>query len=218
MGAKSKFAADGCDINSLDEPGTKTRAGHARYYDPQVGRFMSQDPIGFWADVNFYRYANNNATRLRDPNGKDPVVGVLVGLVGGAVNAAVGSASTGGDALDIATSAIIGGVLGAGIGALDPTPGIGTLMLIGGGSAFAGDLLGQTLHFSKKCRPFNLGQLAGSTLAGTVSPLMGAPFANGFVAETTEELITNQIYSIGPSVLLPMAGKELGGSSGCGCN
>jgi type III restriction enzyme len=27
MGAKSKFAADGCDINSLDEPGTKTRAG-----------------------------------------------------------------------------------------------------------------------------------------------------------------------------------------------
>jgi len=28
MGAKSKFAADGCDINSLDEPGTKTRAGH----------------------------------------------------------------------------------------------------------------------------------------------------------------------------------------------
>jgi hypothetical protein len=29
MGAKSKFAADGCDINSLDEPGTKTRAGHS---------------------------------------------------------------------------------------------------------------------------------------------------------------------------------------------
>ena len=30
MGAKSKFAADGCDINSLDEPGTKTRAGHGQ--------------------------------------------------------------------------------------------------------------------------------------------------------------------------------------------
>jgi hypothetical protein len=28
MGAKSKFAACGCDINSLNEAGTKTRAGH----------------------------------------------------------------------------------------------------------------------------------------------------------------------------------------------
>ena len=26
----------------------------ARYYDPRLGRFLSEDPIGFWGGVNFY--------------------------------------------------------------------------------------------------------------------------------------------------------------------
>ena len=30
-----------------------------RYYDPIVGRFASQDPIGFWGGNNFYTYASN---------------------------------------------------------------------------------------------------------------------------------------------------------------
>lgn len=33
----------------------------ARYYNPETGRFLSEDPIGFLAgDVNLYRYVNNN--------------------------------------------------------------------------------------------------------------------------------------------------------------
>jgi RHS repeat-associated protein len=32
----------------------------ARYYDPAVGRFISEDPRMFRADVNFYRYVSNN--------------------------------------------------------------------------------------------------------------------------------------------------------------
>jgi len=34
MVAKSKFAANGCDINSLNELGTKTRAGHYQLRHP----------------------------------------------------------------------------------------------------------------------------------------------------------------------------------------
>jgi RHS repeat-associated protein len=32
----------------------------ARYYDPTIGRFISEDPKGFDADVNFYSYALDN--------------------------------------------------------------------------------------------------------------------------------------------------------------
>jgi RHS repeat-associated protein len=42
----------------------------ARYYDPQVGRFISVDPMGFGAgDTNLYRYVGNNSTNATDPSG-----------------------------------------------------------------------------------------------------------------------------------------------------
>ena len=42
----------------------------ARYYDPQVGRFISVDPLGFGAgDTNLYRYVSNNSTNAIDPSG-----------------------------------------------------------------------------------------------------------------------------------------------------
>jgi len=41
----------------------------ARYYDPEVGRFISEDPLGFEAGINFYAYVNNNPVNLRDPMG-----------------------------------------------------------------------------------------------------------------------------------------------------
>jgi RHS repeat-associated protein len=42
----------------------------ARYYDPQVGRFISVDPMGFEAgDTNLYRYVGNNSTNATDPTG-----------------------------------------------------------------------------------------------------------------------------------------------------
>ena len=42
----------------------------ARYYDSQVGRFISVDPMGFGAgDTNLYRYVGNNSTNATDPTG-----------------------------------------------------------------------------------------------------------------------------------------------------
>jgi len=44
----------------------------ARYYDPAVGRFASEDPLGFAAgDVNLYRYVGNGPTNATDPSGMD---------------------------------------------------------------------------------------------------------------------------------------------------
>jgi RHS repeat-associated protein len=42
----------------------------ARYYDSAVGRFISEDPIGFAAgDSNIYRYVSNNVVNSIDPSG-----------------------------------------------------------------------------------------------------------------------------------------------------
>jgi RHS repeat-associated protein len=42
----------------------------ARYYDPLVGRWLSEDPIGFYAgDGNLGRYVGNNPVNYTDPSG-----------------------------------------------------------------------------------------------------------------------------------------------------
>ena len=41
----------------------------ARYYDPTIGRFVSEDPVAFDDGGNFYRYVNNSPVGLADPLG-----------------------------------------------------------------------------------------------------------------------------------------------------
>ena len=41
----------------------------ARYYDPKIGRFMSEDPVGFAGGSNFYVYVGNRAPNFTDPYG-----------------------------------------------------------------------------------------------------------------------------------------------------
>jgi RHS repeat-associated protein len=43
----------------------------ARWYDPQAGRFISEDPIGFEGGVNWYEYVGNNPLSRVDPFGED---------------------------------------------------------------------------------------------------------------------------------------------------
>jgi RHS repeat-associated protein len=46
----------------------------ARWYDADLGRFVSEDPIGLNGGINTYAYANNDPINLRDPSGLDPFV------------------------------------------------------------------------------------------------------------------------------------------------
>jgi len=41
----------------------------ARYYDPNAGRFLSEDPIGFDGGENFYTYTRNSPVGFKDPLG-----------------------------------------------------------------------------------------------------------------------------------------------------
>ncbi len=38
-------------------------------YDPTVGRFLNEDPLGFLPDSNPYRYVHNSPTNHVDPTG-----------------------------------------------------------------------------------------------------------------------------------------------------
>jgi hypothetical protein len=42
-----------------------------RWYDPAVGRFISEDPIGIAGGTNLYTYGGNDPINHRDPSGTD---------------------------------------------------------------------------------------------------------------------------------------------------
>ncbi len=56
-------------VSTSWEPADASKYYRARYYDPKIGRFISEDPIGFDAGVNFYSYVANRPTLLIDPLG-----------------------------------------------------------------------------------------------------------------------------------------------------
>lgn len=47
----------------------------ARYYSPALSRFVSEDPRGFQAGINFYAYVNDNPINFSDPFGLDKTGG-----------------------------------------------------------------------------------------------------------------------------------------------
>jgi RHS repeat-associated protein len=52
---------------------TALQYNRARYYDPSMGRWISQDPMGFDAgDSNLYRYVRNDPIEMRDSTGLQP--------------------------------------------------------------------------------------------------------------------------------------------------
>jgi len=89
----------------------------ARYYDPVIGRFMSNDPVGFSNVYNFnrYSYANNNPYKYVDPDGEyaQIIYGAIAGAVGGYVASGEGF-------VNAAIGMISGAVAGAAVGVALP--------------------------------------------------------------------------------------------------
>jgi RHS repeat-associated protein len=139
----------------------------ARYYDPELGRFTGEDPLGFGAgDANLYRYVGNIPVHRTDPTGKNTApeyvvlfatlgVGVAQGFAGFSAAGAIGAACAG---ADLGVSLAVGA--GAGITSLGVAGGsIGTGGLAGPGGAIAGAAayVGESL----------------STLFGTIATCLG---------------------------------------------
>jgi RHS repeat-associated protein len=57
-------------IGQILDPTTGLLFYDARWYDPKLGRFVSEDPIGFAAgDANLFRYVGNSWLNATDPTG-----------------------------------------------------------------------------------------------------------------------------------------------------
>ena len=63
--AFSRYTYTGRELDSA----TGLMYYRARWYDPQQGRFLSEDPIGLQAGLNFYRYASDDPINHADPSG-----------------------------------------------------------------------------------------------------------------------------------------------------
>jgi RHS repeat-associated protein len=66
----------------------------ARWYDPQQGRFLKEDPLGLNAGPNVYEYAYDNPLKYIDPTGNQGWEAALAGggtLAGGGAAAGVGA-------------------------------------------------------------------------------------------------------------------------------
>jgi RHS repeat-associated protein len=53
----------------------------ARYYKPEIGRFLQVDPVGYKAGMNLYHYCRNRPLLLTDPLGLDPETPPVIGYL-----------------------------------------------------------------------------------------------------------------------------------------
>jgi RHS repeat-associated protein len=102
----------------------------ARYYDPVIGRFYSNDPVDAASFLNEgnvqgfgrYTYVNNNPYKYTDPDGKalnliTGGVGALVGGVSGAISARISTGDWSNSGTAFVAGAVVGGAIGATFGA-----------------------------------------------------------------------------------------------------
>ena len=209
--ASGDASANSYQYTGRENDGTGLYYYRARYYHPQLQRFISEDPIGLISGPNVYAYVGGNPTNGRDPNGTDPVIGATVGLIAGAVQGYLGAAAQNGSTSERIAGAIIGGGLGAMVGALDPSLGAGTLMVIGGVAGGLGDVAGQGIAMLEDpCKKFNYGSTAGAVAAGAFAgygTVVLSPW-NRIMGEWTATTLSNVLLTA-PAVVLPAMGADI---------
>jgi RHS repeat-associated protein len=139
----------------------------ARYYDPAAGRFVVEDPLGFYAgNVNFYGYTGNRPVNLTDPSGEIVPLIVLLPVAGGLVGG-ISDVLTAGPCQN--KLAAFG--LGFASGAFGTLAGIGVGALTGGNPWLAGAAAGQISSITDQAlagEPLDAGKVAASTAIGAI--------------------------------------------------
>ncbi|MCL4722796.1 MAG: RHS repeat-associated core domain-containing protein [Rhodocyclaceae bacterium] len=102
-----------------ENDGTGLYYYRARYYDPRLKQFISDDPIGLAGGVNYRSYVNGNPVVYTDPSGRyiwiagGAIAGGIFGGIAGAAQAIASGQSFSQIAVATATGAAGGAVTGA---------------------------------------------------------------------------------------------------------
>ncbi len=112
---------------------------HARFYDPQLGRWFTPDPAEQFA--NPYLAMGNNPVVYVDPDGEfiwaPIIIGAMIGSFTGAVGAGMSGASAGNIMASFGIGALAGAIGGAVGGSFSGGLGFGSGALQGGTSGFS---------------------------------------------------------------------------------
>ncbi len=157
-----------------------------RYYDPEIGRWITSDPLGLVDGSNRYQFALNDPTNNSDPTGEFVVVGsiLIAAAIYGATHeieratdldpyASVGGAATLGAGKGLVVGGLalasggFGGGLAAGLGGGAVTQGATAGVFAGVGGVFAEDVIDVgVLHHRESFS--SIGRYAGAAAIGGV--------------------------------------------------
>jgi len=170
-----------------------------RYYDPQVGRFISPDSIEYLdpssvSGLNLYAYCNNNPVMYTDESGEGILTAILIGaligvIIGGTING-VNAYNEGQRDLGLFGSIVGGAIMGGAMGAtlaLGGAAGLGFVSIGTGLSVAAGVGVGAGLvsysfeNSLRSDREWTVSNFLLSGLSGGVKGLVtfGIGFAGG---------------------------------------
>lgn len=160
----------------------------SRYYDPEVGRFISPDGIKYLkpnniCGMNLYAYCNNNPIMNVDPDGQ--IAGLLIGVlvflgvvtVAGGVTAGVVSYQSGKRGWDVVWDVLLGAGLGLAAGGA-----LVALMSVTAG-LIAGPLVGLLGTTVTAAQLFSIGALAFNVFPMLIAPFMGIDDATAIELE-----------------------------------
>lgn len=163
----------------------------ARYYNSNIGRFISEDPLGFGGlDVNIYRYAMSSPILLNDPYGLKCFDGPVFEAFSNVVSSAIGGAVSSGVATKSPYGAVVGGLVSGAVTAAEELSG-------GSGNRVKGALLGFSGGVAEGRVPKGKSN-GGGAIAGAIGGFIG-----GTEGAAVGAVIGTTIENLGPTVLEP---------------
>ena len=167
----------------------------ARYYSPELGIFLSTDPIGTKDDPNLYGYVANDPVNETDPTGKCP--NCITGAIGAGLGAITGAGWEAGAQLladgrisdwDRVGATAVGGAVAGGVLGATGQPG-----LAGAAGGAATELADGVIRNGRISGSDVRRAATGAVIGGTVGRLV--PSANGRGGMRTNAVARNERYA-----------------------